>query len=115
MNAAMRMKKRYVAFRCIGPESEAVTERELKDCAYVRAVEFFGELGYSQLGFKFIGYDANSKVGAVRCARGKERLVVAMLALVGSVAGKSARTMPITTSGTLKTIKDKHLNLNDEK
>jgi len=113
MIATLRMKKRYVAFKCIGPESEAVIEREIKDAVYTRATEFFGELGYSELGFKFIGYDAKAKVGAVRCARGKEKLVVAMLALLSSIAGKKARTMPVSTSGTINTIKEKYTDLED--
>ena len=107
MKATLRPKKRYVAFKCVGSDSEAISEREAKEEVQKSILAFFGELGYSELNYKFIGYDAKSKTGVVRCTRGKEQQIIACLSLVSSVAGKKARTMPVSVSGTLLTLKEK--------
>lgn len=107
MKATLRFKKRYLAFRIAGPDTDALSESEVRDGIYESLLSFFGELGFSTLGFKLIRYNHKRKTGIMRCERGRMPLLQAAVALVNELGGKRARIMGIRTSGTILSLKEK--------
>ncbi len=103
-----RKNKRYLAFSISGRDAALVNEPELRNSLFQAVLSFFGELGMAELGFKFISFSAQERIALVECARGGERKLMACLALLTNIAGKSARPAYLSTSGTLLTLRERH-------
>jgi len=107
MKATLRIKKRYIAFRVVGPEKDMLSDSEVRNGIYEPLLRFFGELGLSTLNFRFIRYDHRKKTGLLSCERGGVPMLQAALALVNDICGKKARIMATGTSGTILSLKEK--------
>lgn len=66
---------------------------------YKEFLKFFGEYGFSKIGFKIIEY--NNNVGIIRCRREYMEKVVGFLALVSE-----PRIKTIKVSGSLKKLRE---------
>ena len=96
MKKSERPRNRYIAFEVLG-EHENV-----ENYIYKEVLRFFGEYGFSKLGFKVIEYDSKSKNGIIRCNRDWDKKMIGFLALLNNPRVKSLKT-----SGTIKALKEK--------
>jgi len=103
-----RKNKRYLAYSLTGRDAALVNEAELRNSLFQTVLSFFGELGMSELGFKFISFNAKERVVLVECARGYERKLMACFALLTNIAGKACRPAYLSTSGTLLKLRERH-------
>ncbi len=94
-----RTKRRYVLFEVVS--EGAPSDADVKKAAYSAMLSFLGEYGWSLASPKFIGYDAEKRLGIVRCSHTETEKVKAALALCSSVAGKKAALRLKKTSGTI--------------
>jgi len=108
MKTTLRLNRRYVLGQVKGKLAEQ-GESEVRDAIFACVMGFFGERGFSELAFKLIEYNKESKRFIVRCARGKEKELVACFALANPESG--ARFETIRTSGTIAAIRRKEGNI----
>lgn len=104
MKPTLRLNRRYVLGQVKGMLA-GKSESEVRNAIFSRALEFFGELGFSSLAFKLISYDKESRLFIMRCERGREKELVACFALANPESG--GRFEMIRTSGTIAAIKRK--------
>ncbi len=104
MAKALYPKKRYVAFKAIGPDREKVDSmsawRHISDSLFM----FLGSLGMSRARFKKIAFDEQSKKGVFRISNSMHRKTLGCLAISGAIQGRKARLQIILSSGSLKKI-----------
>lgn len=100
----MRQKKRYIVFQARG---EPLLEREAKDGIFAFLVRFFGEHGYSKLGYKFLQYEPATGFGLARCERASLQELLGAFALMDNVGGKKTRVIALSSSGTVKTLRER--------
>ncbi|MBD3397760.1 hypothetical protein GF412_01360 [Candidatus Micrarchaeota archaeon] len=98
---SQRMKKRYISFILKGD----LTEKELSQGIYLFSLKFFGEYGLSSRMLRLIELNRNKGVLLVNRASAEE--VLGMLALISELNGKPARIIPLSTSGTLSSLREK--------
>lgn len=103
MYSALKFKKRYIVFQTKG---ENALEEDIKHGLYSFLLKFFGEYGYSELGYKLLQYDEKSGMGLIRCDRGALYKILGALALIENVNGKKTRTIALASSGTIKTLRE---------
>lgn len=103
MYSAMRMKKRYIVFKTSAP----VRGEDMKTGLYSFLLKFFGEYGYSKLGYKLLQYDERQGLGLIRCERSSLHDLLGSLALIENLNGKKVRTISLASSGTIKTLREK--------
>ena len=97
MNKSQKDKKRYILFQILSLEEKG----NIKSVVYKSILKFFGEYGFSKIGFKFIYYNPNSRFGILRCNNYSLNAVLGFLALL-----KEPRMHAIKISGTIKKLKD---------
>lgn len=113
MYSAMRMKKRYVVFKTSGEVK--ISEEDIKKELHSFLLKFFGEYGYSKLGYKLIQFDEKEGLGLIRCERSSLPELLGSLALVESLNKKKVRIISLASSGTIKTLKEKGFSFIKEK
>ncbi|MCX8196830.1 MAG: hypothetical protein N3G80_00740 [Candidatus Micrarchaeota archaeon] len=91
-------KKRYIAFR-LSVDGQPPTEEAAKNLIYRHFLSFFGELGFSGLGFKIINYQ-NGR-GIIRCHKDRHAEAIFCMACLTEWSSKKARMEPIVSSGTI--------------
>lgn len=95
------MKKRYISFTLKGE----LGEEELSHGLYRFSLKFFGEYGLSSRTLKLIEFNENK--GVLLVDRESAEEVLGMLALISELNGKPARIIPLSTSGTLSSLREK--------
>ncbi|MBU0586779.1 hypothetical protein KJ780_04655 [Candidatus Micrarchaeota archaeon] len=113
MYSAMRLKKRYIVFQVKTPQP--INPKEINDGLGLFLIRFFGEYGYSKLAFKLLQYDEKTKQGLIRCDRSVLYELLGSLSLIESLKEKKARLIPLASSGTIKTLREKGFKFIKEK
>ena len=94
MKKSERPRNRYVLFEVLGEEPE-----NFENWFYKEFMKFFGEYGFSRIGFKLIQY--KERKGILRCRREYVEKVIGFLALI-----KEPRVKSLKTSGTIKKLRN---------
>ncbi|MFA5381789.1 MAG: Rpp14/Pop5 family protein [Candidatus Micrarchaeia archaeon] len=100
-----RMKKRYIAFQVIGKDADKISDIEIKNTFYSILNQLYGEIGFSNLGFNLIEY--KEKKGIVRFRRQELEKAISSFAFIKNINNKEARLSPLSTSGSLKKLREK--------
>ena len=103
----VRMKKRYVAFGVIGKDADKIDENEIKNAFYKILNQLYGEIGFASLGFRLIEYNKETKKGIVRFRREELDKGIASFAFIKNINNEEARPSPISTSGSLKKLRER--------
>ncbi|MFA5106584.1 MAG: Rpp14/Pop5 family protein [Candidatus Micrarchaeia archaeon] len=102
MAKALYPKKRYVAFKIVGPDRASISPGQAWDHVSNSLFSFLGSLGMSRARFKKIGLDMESKKGVFRVSNAMHRKALGCLAISGAIQGKRARLQILRSSGSLK-------------
>jgi len=65
--------------------------------------QLYGDVGMSELGLKIVHYADGWLI--VRCQRGQEERLIALLASISAVADERCHLLPVATSGTIRSAK----------
>ncbi len=103
----VRMKKRYIAFQVIGKNADKIDEKEIKGAFYKILNQLYGEIGFSNLGFRLIEFKPETKKGIVRFRRQEIIKGMSSFAFIKNINTKEARLSPISTSGSLKKLRER--------
>lgn len=95
MKKSERPNNRYVLFKVLEKEPE-----NFEKWLYSEFLKFFGEYGFSKIGFKLIEFNSEKKSGIVRCRRGYETKIIGFLSIL-----ENPRVKSIKTSGTIKKLR----------
>ncbi len=93
MKKSERPRNRYILFEVVGEGPENFENWLYKEC-----LKFFGEFGFSKIGFKLIEH--KEEKGIVRCRRGSEKDIIGFLSLLNK-----PRIKTLKTSGTIRALR----------
>lgn len=98
----LREKERYVAFQIIS--EEAVVYSDFEAAVWNTMIDFFGELGTSQMSMWLIKnlYDGEKQLGVIRCNHESVPAVLTTLGLVERLGDARVIVKVLKVSGTIK-------------
>lgn len=98
----LREKDRYVAFQIIS--EEAVVYSDFEAAIWNTAMDFFGELGTSQISLWLIKnlYDDEKQIGVIRCNHVSVPIVLTTLGLIERLGDSRVIVKILKVSGTIK-------------
>ncbi len=102
MAKALYPKKRYVAFRVVGPDKDTCDSASVWNHVFDTLFAMLGSMGMSQARFKKIGFETTSKKGVFRISNSMHRRTLGCLVIAGAIGGKKARLQVLRSSGSLK-------------
>ena len=97
-----RERKRYLLIEVLNAD---VAEKDFYFGFWIELLSFFGSKGLAEMNPKIVLYKTNKAI--VKCRRGKEVELIAGLAFITKIRNKKVILNPISTSGTVKTLKEK--------
>ena len=69
--------------------------------------QLYGEIGFASLGFRLIEYNKETKKGIVRFRRQELDKGIASFAFIKTIGNKEVRPFPLSTSGSLKKLRER--------
>lgn len=96
-----RERKRYVLFEVLNAN---VNEKDFYFGFWIDLLSFFGSKGLAEINPKIVFFKDNKVI--VKCARGRERELIAGTAFINKIRNKSVIINPVLTSGTIRTLKE---------
>ena len=102
VSSALREKKRYLLIEVL---PDKVEEKDFYFGFWIELLSFFGSRGLAEINPRLVLYKNNKAI--LKCKRGKEIDLIAGLAFIKKIRNKKVILVPITMSGTIKTVKEK--------
>jgi len=98
MRPTLRPKRRYVLARVLADQQPP--REQLTRAILAEGGTLYGDVGMSELALRVV--HVRDGWVLIRCQRGEERRVVALLACITHVGGERVHIMPIATTGTIR-------------
>ncbi len=105
---ALRMRKRYIAFRVESDRS--FTRDEVVRAIVSSALAMFGEAKVAEFNLFVLDFDEAEQQGFVVCSHRGVTEAIASLSLVSEISGERVHIRTLGVSGTVKALKRKFLN-----
>ncbi len=104
LRPSLKEPKRYVAFRIISPFAHEICYEDLESSVYNVLLEFLGECGLSEVGFKLVKslFDEESKTFVVKCKAKYVPRIIASLAFLSELGNEKLVLRVLKVSGTIK-------------
>ncbi len=99
---SQREKKRYILIEIV---AEKLSEKDFYFGFWIELLSFFGSKGLAEINPKMVVYKDNKAI--IKCKRNKESELIAGIAFIKKIRNKKVVLVPIATSGTIKTLKEK--------
>ncbi|MDD3083750.1 MAG: Rpp14/Pop5 family protein [Candidatus ainarchaeum sp.] len=99
--SSQREKKRYLLLEVL---PEKISEKDFYFGLWIELLSFFGSKGLAEIKPKLVLYKDNKVI--LKCKRGKETELIAGMAFVRKIRNKKVILVPLTTSGSIKKIKN---------
>ncbi len=105
LSPTLREKDRYISFKVISEEPVAYSD--LESCIWQTLLEFYGELGTSQMSVWLVRnlYNEEKQTGVIRCNNKSATKVIAGLGLVTRLGENRVIFKILKVSGTIKGLK----------
>ena len=97
-----RERKRYILIEVLNAE---IPEKDFYFGFWIELLSFFGSKGLAEINPRLVLYKDNKAI--LKCVRGKETELIAGLAFIQKIRNKRIIILPVSTSGTMKTLKEK--------
>ena len=97
-----RERKRYILIEVLNAD---IPEKDFYFGFWIELLSFFGSKGLAEINPRLVLYNDNKAI--LKCKRGMETELIAGLAFVQKIRNKRVIVMPVSTSGTMKTLKEK--------
>lgn len=97
---SLRGKKRYLAFRILSDDANALSRRDLTSELDRSSQSLIGDTGSSECGINVLSFDGTE--GVILCARSETARTRAVLATICGVGGRRVAVSVIGISGTVK-------------
>ncbi len=101
-------RQRYILFRVIADEQ--IDQDKLIQVIWRNIFQLFGETGTSQTGLWLVEYDLQKGYGILRTNVESLHIVRSTLAVIKNVDGKNCILASLGVSGTINSLKEKHLS-----
>ncbi|MBI2547424.1 MAG: ribonuclease P protein component 2 [Candidatus Aenigmarchaeota archaeon] len=100
----LRKKERYISFKVIS--EEPIVYSDLEAGIWQTLLEFYGELGVSQLNVSVVRnlYDSQNQIGVIRCNNKSVPKVIAGLGLITRLGESRVIFKILKISGTIKSL-----------
>lgn len=100
----LRERERYISFKIIS--EEPVVYSDLQQAIWSTLLEFYGELGVSQMSLRLVKnlYDERSQLGVIRCNNKSVPKVIAGLGLLSRLGESRIIFKILKVSGTIKSL-----------
>jgi len=95
--------RRYLAITIDG--DDAYSEQDISEIIQQSVMELFGDYGVSSIRPRLKEYDAEKRVGIIRCDRGHTREMRVALAIITKIGSRDAAIRVMGVSGTIKSLK----------
>ena len=102
LSPSLREKGRYISFKLIS--EEPITYSDLESAIWSQLLEFYGELGVSQMSVRIVKnlYDAEEQSGVIKCNNKSVPKVIAGLGLITRLGESRVIFKVLKVSGTIK-------------
>ena len=97
-----RERKRYILLEVLNAD---ISEKDFYFGFWIELLSFFGSKGLAEINPRLVLYRDNKAI--LKCKRGKETELIAGLAFIQKIRNKRVIIMPVSTSGTMKALKEK--------
>ena len=98
MRPTLRQRRRYVLARVLAEEQPP--KDQLVRAVFAEGGMLYGDVGMSELRLKVVHVEDGWVL--IRCQRGEQMRLVALLACMAHVGGQRVHIMPIATTGTIR-------------
>ncbi len=105
LSPTLREKERYIAFKIIS--EEPIVYSDLESGIWSTLLEFYGELGVSQMNLRLIRnlYNEKEQTAVIKCNNKSVQKVIAGLGLVTRLGDSRVIIKIVKVSGTIKGLK----------
>ena len=105
LSPTLREKDRYISFKIIS--EEPVVYSDLESAIWSQLLEFYGELGVSQMSLRLIKnlWDEQEQQGVIKCNNKSVPKVIAGLGLITRLGESRVIFKILKVSGTIKSLK----------
>ena len=102
LSPTLREKERYISFKVIS--EEPIVYSDLEAAIWNQMLEFYGELGASQMSIWLVKnlYDEKEQIGVIRCNNKSVQKVIAGLGLITRTGDARIVFKILKVSGTIK-------------
>ena len=97
---SLRGRKRYLAFRMLSDDADAISRRDLTFELDRSSQSLFGDAGSSECGIRVLSFDGTE--GIVSCVHNETVRTRAVLATIYEIRNRHASVRVIGVSGTVK-------------
>jgi len=105
LSSTLREKDRYISFKVISEES--IIYSDLESSIWATLLEFYGELGVSQMSLRIVKnlYNEKEQIAVIKCNNKSVPKVIAGLGLVTRLGESRVIIKILKVSGTIKGLK----------
>lgn len=96
-----RERKRYILLEVLNAE---ILEKDFYFGFWIELLSFFGSKGLAEINPRLVFYKNNKAI--IKCKRGKETELIGGLAFIQKIRNKRIIILPLSTSGTMKSLKE---------
>jgi len=97
-----RERKRYILLEILNSD---ISEKDFYFGFWIELLSFFGSKGLAEINPRLVLYENNKCI--LKCNRGSETELIGGLAFIQKIRNKKVIINPVSTSGTIKSVKEK--------